>query len=82
MYDKNGVRTNTRELRYRELYNRERIHLIEECLRIDPTYIVSILFQFQMNDGPRSLLQILSPRKSKRKYICPKLTTQPATTSD
>lgn len=37
-YDANGVRLNTREVRYREKQSRRRNHLIEELIKRDPTY--------------------------------------------
>ena len=39
-YDqKTGLRSNTRELRYRDRYVKERLRLIDEVLSLDPTYV-------------------------------------------
>ena len=37
-YDQNGVRTNTREIRYKEKLMDRRQVLIEEMIKADPTY--------------------------------------------
>ena len=39
VYDKSGVRINTRETRAREKLNREKNDLIEECMRMKKTFI-------------------------------------------
>ena len=42
MYDqKTGQRMNTRDLRARDQYNRERSYIIEELIKLDPTFIVN-----------------------------------------
>ena len=42
MYDqKTGQRMNTRDLRARDQYNRERSCIIEELIKLDPTFIVN-----------------------------------------
>ncbi len=41
MYDaKTGVRTNTREIRTKEKYTQEKNNVIEELMRLDPTFLV------------------------------------------
>lgn len=42
-YDSRGVRTNTREVRMREELTKERVQHIEELLRINPMYQVTLM---------------------------------------
>ena len=75
IYDpKTGLRMNTKELRYKEKYIKERNTLIAEVLTMDPTYQVRPIFA----DYFRRHL-IISRQRSTGEFTFPTLITLPST---
>ena len=69
IYDNKGKRINTREVRKRDTFLRERISLIEDCMKMRKTYSAS--------HPALSLRTTTSPSRSSRRSTCP---TTPSTT--
>ena len=61
IYDNQGKRINTREVRKRDYFIRERISLIEDCMKMRKTYCWSNVGSY--------LLRITNLLKNSRKYF-------------
>lgn len=67
VYDKNGVRVNTRVLRAKDKLLREKSDLIEECQKLRKNFVVINFFvNGNFNFGNRHLLNISHLRNPKR----------------
>ena len=53
IYDnKTGVRVNTREVRTKEKYTIEKNNVIEELMKMDPSFTVFLYYFFTLNSHP------------------------------
>lgn len=65
LYDqKSGLRTNTRELRYKDKYQKERYRLISDVIRMDPTYVPPSDYK-----PPKKSMKIFIPTDESINYI-------------
>ena len=65
VYDqKSGLRTNTRELRYKDKYQKERYRLISDVIKMDPTFVPPSDYK-----PPKKNMKIFIPNDESINYI-------------